>query len=210
MKIENLQSPYFVHTEGLPGLDFNRHIVLPGANEEFPQGVIGIYVDDDFWCVAALPISYLNVPLRDVVEALWPEYAAQAEMCPDHGTVEQRIYQLEGANQNLEDMNKHLQTRLHEADDELVRYREQRPRITQRRTARQKTTNNYFVRQYQHLAIAMAHEAVPYTEKDKGGVCTICDLLWTDRVHSQRYRDLKAQGHTHSMTWHGDIVDDEG
>jgi hypothetical protein len=84
-------SPYFVSTE-VPDIDFNREIVPPETNKTFPDGAIGIRTDGDFWAVAALPYKYLDVPLAEIVKALWPQYADEAELCPDSGTPEQEAY----------------------------------------------------------------------------------------------------------------------
>jgi hypothetical protein len=89
------EKPYFVITEGLPGLDFNREIFEPGTNENFPDGVVGIRVDDDFWAVAALPFSYVDKPLAELVAEFWAPYVSEATLCPDSGSVEQRIYHVE-------------------------------------------------------------------------------------------------------------------
>ena len=86
-----LAAPYWAADEGekLPGYDFNREIIAPGANETFPDGAVGIRVDDDFWAVAALPLSFRSMPLPEVVSALWPEFRHRAQYRADSGTPQQ-------------------------------------------------------------------------------------------------------------------------
>ena len=56
------------------GNDFNREIIRPGWQDDYPDGVIGIRVDDDFWVVAALPYEeYKDVAIKDIVAELWPD-----------------------------------------------------------------------------------------------------------------------------------------
>lgn len=57
----------------VPDIDFNRDIVAPGASVTFPDGAIGIYVDENFWDVAALPLRFIDLPLPRVVAILWPD-----------------------------------------------------------------------------------------------------------------------------------------
>lgn len=81
---DRLQEPYFatapdvVDKDGYTGFsvgrDFNREIVEPGTNETFPDGAVGIRVDDDFWTVGALPLKdYRTMPLPQIVSIFWPE-----------------------------------------------------------------------------------------------------------------------------------------
>lgn len=78
-----LSKPYWVVTEDLPGHDFNKEIIAPGLLDKFPDGVIGIRVDDDFWSVAALPYGeYINKPIEQIVAAFWPDIT-DAEFGPD-------------------------------------------------------------------------------------------------------------------------------
>lgn len=71
----NLQKPYWVAPlNELPSWDFNREIVMPGENKNFPDGAVGVRADDDFWAVAALPLAdYINRPIEEIVAELWPE-----------------------------------------------------------------------------------------------------------------------------------------
>lgn len=88
-----LVPPYFAHDPDVregdwigfaPGNDFNREIVPPGENETFPDGAVGIRIDDDFWVVAALPYSYREVSIEDIVAEFWPEVSAPV-FKPDSG-----------------------------------------------------------------------------------------------------------------------------
>lgn len=78
---DDLKEPYWFYKYDpkchFPGLDFNREIVKPGTNETFPDGAIGVRVDDDFWAVAALPWKYLDTPIDEIVKELWPEYVVE-------------------------------------------------------------------------------------------------------------------------------------
>ena len=53
--------------------DFNKEIVDPNINEDYPEGAVGIRVDDDFWQVAALPLEFKDLSIQEMVEVLWPE-----------------------------------------------------------------------------------------------------------------------------------------
>ena len=102
---ETMKKPYWAvaEDEKLPGHDFCREIVEPGTNETFPDGAVGIRVDDDFWAVAALPYEFKNQGLREIVKELWPWPAcAGAIYCADSGTLGQRIEQLEAQVWRLE------------------------------------------------------------------------------------------------------------
>lgn len=81
----DIKPPYWVaKSDDLPALDFNREIVAPGLIDVFPEGAIGVRVDDDFWSVAALPFEkYRNVPIQDIVAEFWPDIMTKAEFNPD-------------------------------------------------------------------------------------------------------------------------------
>ncbi len=74
---------WWVCKSELPGTDFCREIHKPGGNEDFPDGVIGIRVDDDFWAVAAIPYKFNLLPVQEIVETLWPEHVREATYMPD-------------------------------------------------------------------------------------------------------------------------------
>lgn len=61
-----LKHPFWVESNP-PFSDFSKEIVEPGTNSTFPDGAVGIRVDDDFWIVAALPYDYRDVPLEHIV-----------------------------------------------------------------------------------------------------------------------------------------------
>lgn len=203
-----LAAPYFVHREGLPGLDFNREIIAAGESEDFPAGAVGIRVDDDFWAVAALPLEYAEAPLREIVAALWPEYAAEAVVCPDHGTPDQRVYQAEGWARSLEEQNRHLNKELLAMREQLERLRSPRPGLHQRIESRHKAHSSYFVRQYEHLLIATAHDHEP--SADRPGVCRRCGLYGSDRVHTRHYLELHAKGYEPAMKHLTDYPETDG
>ena len=73
-----LKEPYFTVSTDLPSLDFNKEIVEPGTHREFPQGVIGIRVDDDFWQVGLLPYYYKGIPIEEIVEEFWTDLTSRA------------------------------------------------------------------------------------------------------------------------------------
>lgn len=86
MDRSELKKPYWAAPDDKdvwPGLDFNRELVSPGTNENFPCGAVGIRIDGDFWQVAALPWSWRHYPLPEIVRALWPSRADQAEYGED-------------------------------------------------------------------------------------------------------------------------------
>lgn len=91
---ENLKDPYFASDPDVvednyvgfaPGNDFNREIVEPGTNKMFPDGAVGVRIDDDFWVVAALPLDqYRDVPIQEIVKEFWPE-VTKPVFKPDSG-----------------------------------------------------------------------------------------------------------------------------
>jgi hypothetical protein len=188
-----IQPPYFFHEKDLPGIDFNREIVEPGQHETFPHGAIGIRADGDFWTVAALPYSLKEMPLADIVRQLWPQYADKAHLCPDHGTVEQKVYFANQWARSEKLKSEHLEKALTTANKELSRLRTERPRLHEHQESRKRAESSYFIRQYEHLLIAMAHENQP--RDDAKGICKVCGLYGSDRVHSKHYLDLHAAGY---------------
>jgi hypothetical protein len=63
--------------------DFNRELGRPGTNPSFPEGVVGIRCDDDFWQLAALPWTFHSLSLPEIVSVLWPD-TPDPEYLPDH------------------------------------------------------------------------------------------------------------------------------
>lgn len=56
-----------------PANDFNREIAAPGANAAFPDGVVRVMCDYDFYEVALLPYRFEPLTCAEIVSALWPE-----------------------------------------------------------------------------------------------------------------------------------------
>ncbi|MCV9964727.1 hypothetical protein OIU34_22815 [Pararhizobium sp. BT-229] len=75
---------YFQDHERLPGHDFNREIVNPGANTDAPEGCVRIMCDVDFCEVANLPSRFTALSCADVVSILWPDIKSPT-VYPDHG-----------------------------------------------------------------------------------------------------------------------------
>jgi hypothetical protein len=87
-----LSDPYWVTGCGEDALgnycDFCKEIVPPGSSDIFPDGVVGIRVDTDFWAVAALPYRFRDLPTPVIVAELWPEALKEARLqfWPDSGS----------------------------------------------------------------------------------------------------------------------------
>lgn len=179
-----LEKPYYVSTGSLPGIDFNRELILPGTNETFPDGAVGVRVDDDFWAVAALPWDeYNQKPIEEIVREFWADYEHEAQFCPDSGTVEQKLYQYEKWAVNEENFRRTIEREYMKVKKERDRLKAERPNLVPTTTSRKETESSYFIRQYEHLLVAMAHEAVPF--EHMRGVCSVCGLYGSDRVHSK-------------------------
>jgi len=57
------------------GSDFNREIIEPGINDNYPDGVVGVRIDGDYWVVAILPYeTYKDVSMQDIISEYWPEF----------------------------------------------------------------------------------------------------------------------------------------
>lgn len=69
--------------QDLPFNDFNKEIFIPGSNKSYPDGVVGIRVDDNFWAVAALPYEFKDFSIKQIVEVFWPGEFENAEFHPD-------------------------------------------------------------------------------------------------------------------------------
>ena len=66
-------------SDGLPTLDINREMLPPGTNPRYPEGVVGIRTDDDFFCAAALPWCYRDLPASVIGPILWPQVLKRVE-----------------------------------------------------------------------------------------------------------------------------------
>jgi hypothetical protein len=190
--LNDIQLPYFYEKE-LAGIDFNREIVEPGVLEKFPDGALGIRVDQDFWIAAVLPLKYKEFALKDIVAILWPEYVEDATFCPDSGTIEQKIFFTNQFAEHLKEENDRLNKVILDQNIELNRLRNNRFDLHERLSTQRKARDTYFIRQYTHLLTAMAHKPEPMN--DRPGVCKVCGLFSFDRVHSKKYIDLQAQGY---------------
>ncbi len=205
--MSEFEFPYHRIEAGLPSLDFNRQVIPPGSREELPRGGIALYVDDDFWCVALLPWKpYSDRTIQELVAEIWPHYAEQATFAPDHGTPEQLDHyeRIEAENELL---------RAAEAEDEIARLRHEIARLKGGRTdvmprsvTRTEVVASYFVQQYEHLLVAMAHEAVP--EEARPGICAICGLYGFDRVHHSAWIERRKRGYAPDMPFVGSYGDD--
>lgn len=206
--MKKFNKPYWVMRKSLPGLDFNREIVEPGTDPKVPEGGIGIRVDDDFWAVAFLPhAEYKDRSLQDIVAELWPTYASQATYAPDHGSVEQKLHRARITAEREAERAENAERELSALRAEHERLKAGRTDLTPRSRTRMEATNGYFIAQYEHLLVAMAHEAVPMEEPMRG-VCSKCGLLNTDRVHERQWIDLHDAGYPTSMPWHRSLGDD--
>lgn len=88
--IKDIQKPYYFHNDP-PFLDFNKEIVAPGLLDNFPDGVLGIRCDDDFWAVAGLPLEFDELETPEIVEVLWPEFREEASYGPDSITTAEDV-----------------------------------------------------------------------------------------------------------------------
>lgn len=74
---------FLTREEALPDYLFNKHIVPKGYNRDFPDGALGIFVDEDFWAVAALPARFQDLSIERLVALLWPDIALEVAYGPD-------------------------------------------------------------------------------------------------------------------------------
>lgn len=74
----------FFHDIRLHFRDLNREIVLPGANEEIPDGAVGIRGDWDFWIVAYLPYRFSGLSCSEIASCIWPDVKDVVAL-PDSG-----------------------------------------------------------------------------------------------------------------------------
>lgn len=181
-----LAKPYWFERDSLPGNDFNREIVEPGTSETFPDGCVGIRVDDDFWAVAALPLEqYREKSVEAIVAELWPHMVDGAAYAPDHGTVEMEVYRWQQEAQSAKKAMRKAWEKVSELTDQVARLEAEHPDISDRALSRKRKRDEYFIRQYETLLRAVAHGPEPI--EDKPGLCRRCGLLISDRVHSARY-----------------------
>lgn len=74
---------HWIAPQDLPFTDFNKEIYHPGTNKNYPDGVVGIRVDDNFWAVGAIPYEFKDISIQEIVATLWPHYVEEAEYLPD-------------------------------------------------------------------------------------------------------------------------------
>jgi hypothetical protein len=58
--------------DSIPFEDFNKEIYPPGVHPDFPEGVLSIRVDDNFWQVALLPYRFHELSMEYLAQILWP------------------------------------------------------------------------------------------------------------------------------------------
>ena len=78
--------PRYWFDPNVPFYDFNRELIPAGVNTNYPDGVVGIRTDDDFWSVAALPLEFNTIHIEDLVAILWPDLVDEATYNPDTPT----------------------------------------------------------------------------------------------------------------------------
>jgi hypothetical protein len=64
--------------------DFTKEVIPPGESKEFPDGLVSLHVDDDFWIAAVIPYKYRNNSTEILVRSLWPSFGDDFEVRPDH------------------------------------------------------------------------------------------------------------------------------
>jgi hypothetical protein len=68
-----LNEDYWVYdAESVPFCDFNKEIYPPGVHPDFPDGVMGIRADGNFWQVALLPYRFHELSMEYIAGILWP------------------------------------------------------------------------------------------------------------------------------------------
>jgi len=124
-------------------------------------------------------------------------YADQITIHHDSGTIEQQIDFAHQYARCADENEDHLQKIILKQNDEIARLRAERPGFKYKPMGKLKATNAYFIRQYEHLLIAMAHKAEPGIKFS--GVCDRCHLLTTNRVHAEHYIKLHDIGFSCDM-----------
>lgn len=199
---ELLQKPYWAAEDNLPGTDFCREMCPPGSNENFPEGAVGIYVDDDFWSVAALPWSYKDTPLQDIVAELWPDYMPGAEFRADHDTIEAAIEHAADIASDLYRHERDLNSILSKLTNLLDEAKRQPKTLSHIPTMTQRLRHaEYFTRRWTHTVIAFAHEVDYYEEESRRSICKRCNLIGTHAVHEKRFIKKHNAGFDPDIDW---------
>lgn len=66
-----------------PFNDFNREFLYPDSDRldevdrakilrDYPDGCFQIRADENFWCIANIPIRFRNLTMQEIVSVLWP------------------------------------------------------------------------------------------------------------------------------------------
>lgn len=72
-----------------PYTDYCREIVEPGnINKSYPNGAVGIRVDDDFWAIAAIPYKFKELTCEEICIVLFPNTKNPVYLA-DSGSIEQ-------------------------------------------------------------------------------------------------------------------------
>ena len=120
-----LKKPFWAHKTGpkdeLPSWDFCREIIGSGVNKKFPDGALGIRVDDDFWVVAVLPLEYCDWKLEDIVADLWP-HIFHPTFHADSGTIEQKVENLRVEVYHLKIVEKGYFSKIRQLEKELSKH----------------------------------------------------------------------------------------
>jgi hypothetical protein len=161
--------------------------------------VLVLRVDDDFWTVAVLPFSLARIPLEDVVADLWPGLAEEASYLPDSGSVEQRIHYAHLRADDERKANLALHEEVADLRRQLYSLRRGRLDLVEFNPTRKSAESGYFIRRWQHLVTATAHEFAPRADPAEAAVCERCGLLQTEPVHSRHYIALHERGYPCSM-----------
>lgn len=61
---------WFALQDDVPAHDFNKEILHP--NKKYPDGLLGIRCDCDFWVCAVLPYDFRHHRIETLVKNLWP------------------------------------------------------------------------------------------------------------------------------------------
>jgi hypothetical protein len=68
-----LEEMYWAYDNvSVPFDDFNKEIFHPGVHPDFPDGVLGIRADDNFWQVALLPYRFHELSMESIAQIVWP------------------------------------------------------------------------------------------------------------------------------------------
>jgi len=59
----------------------NKEVVHPGVNEDYPDGVVGVRDDDNFWAIAVIPYEFKNLAIEEIASVFWPH--ERLEFGPD-------------------------------------------------------------------------------------------------------------------------------